>query len=350
MVKDRLINEIVKIANDYKRDEGFNFNFKHVSKWISQFEEKDQILILSELKYILKKSYFSKEKIRKYGEKILKYLKEKSVDYKIKILNVQTKGKSQEELISLFNLESYFEVVNEIKDDNSLYIYLDDGIYSGNKTKYDLKDEMENKLLSGTKLEIIHLWVYLQGVKYIKKVFGDNKKINLNNVTFCSITIYNNIKDCYNSLDILWPLEPENSIEDCYIKKVKETLKTGGYTLHYLFRNKSEFVHEEKMFTCKENRDIIESIFLKYGINIIKQATNPSPSIRPMGFDKLEGMGFGAMIVNYRNIANNCPLVLWYGNIEKKGDVLDCWYPLFPREINDKNIIELIKIMAEVYF
>ena len=34
------------------------------------------------------------------------------------------------------------------------------------------------------------------------------------------------------------------------------------------------------------------------------------------------------------NISNACPLVLWWGNTEKKENILDNWYPLLPRRVN----------------
>jgi hypothetical protein len=39
----------------------------------------------------------------------------------------------------------------------------------------------------------------------------------------------------------------------------------------------------------------------------------------------LQTVGFGALIVTFRNCANNCPLGFW---------VDDPWYPLFPRKTN----------------
>ena len=44
--------------------------------------------------------------------------------------------------------------------------------------------------------------------------------------------------------------------------------------------------------------------------------------------------GFGSFCAFNMNISNSCPLVLWWGNIEKNGSVLDDWYPLLPRRTN----------------
>ena len=46
---------------------------------------------------------------------------------------------------------------------------------------------------------------------------------------------------------------------------------------------------------------------------------------RPLGNMVLDTLGFGSMIVTFRNCPNNAPLALWTG---------DPWYPLFQRTTN----------------
>ena len=48
---------------------------------------------------------------------------------------------------------------------------------------------------------------------------------------------------------------------------------------------------------------------------------------RPLGNMVLKSLGFGSMIVTFRNCPNNTPLAFWAG---------DPWYPLFPRKVNKK--------------
>ena len=57
--------------------------------------------------------------------------------------------------------------------------------------------------------------------------------------------------------------------------------------------------------------------------------------MRPLGFMKLVSLGFGTFFVTYRNIANNCPLVLWWGDPDfPMTHPIGIWYPLFPRRRN----------------
>jgi hypothetical protein len=78
----------------------------------------------------------------------------------------------------------------------------------------------------------------------------------------------------------------------------------------------------------------VEQAFLAVGAKLFCVAQNPAPSVRPMGFEVIGTIGFGTPIVTWRNIANNCPLALWYGDLSYgPGHPLGMWYPLFPRKM-----------------
>jgi len=71
---------------------------------------------------------------------------------------------------------------------------------------------------------------------------------------------------------------------------------------------------------------------LRKGAYIVSLPQSPDPTMRPMGYQVFDSLGFGALVFTYRNIANNCPLVLWWGNPEMPaGHPFSRWYPLFPR-------------------
>jgi hypothetical protein len=52
----------------------------------------------------------------------------------------------------------------------------------------------------------------------------------------------------------------------------------------------------------------------------------------------LETLGFGSLIVTFRNCPNNTPLALWAG---------DPWYPLFPRITNTDTSLQNFVAMLE---
>jgi len=104
-----------------------------------------------------------------------------------------------------------------------------------------------------------------------------------------------------------------------------------------LFRS-NMIPHTETLFSSPEARNIVETAFLRKGAYIASLPKNRQPSMRPMGYEYLESLGFGAVFVTYRNIANNCPLVLWWGDTSyHPSHPFSKWYPLFPRKVNESS-------------
>ena len=83
-------------------------------------------------------------------------------------------------------------------------------------------------------------------------------------------------------------------------------------------------------FSSEAGRQVLESEFLIAGAKIRAMSENPKQSMRPLGFSPF-GVGFGSMIVTYRNCPNNCPLAMWWGDPEATSGALH-WYPLLQRE------------------
>src|SRR5262249_43000264 len=89
----------------------------------------------------------------------------------------------------------------------------------------------------------------------------------------------------------------------------------------------------EQVFSCSENRAVLERAFLSVGAQLVRPAQQPNPAICPMGFNQPYSLGFGAICLTHCNISNNCPLALWYGDPGRSEDhVLSRWYPLFSRK------------------
>ena len=105
----------------------------------------------------------------------------------------------------------------------------------------------------------------------------------------------------------------------------------------YLFRN-GPWKEDKGVFSSVDNRNIVEREFLLKGIELAKHSHDNG--IYPLGFNSWPSFGFGSFCATHMNISNTSPLVLWWGNIEKKGDVLDLWYPLLPRRIGNIEEVE----------
>ena len=75
---------------------------------------------------------------------------------------------------------------------------------------------------------------------------------------------------------------------------------------------------KNKFFSSDVGRNLLEQEFLKTGCAIRSICPNLNQYQRPLGNMVLQTFGFGALIVTFRNCANNCPLAFW---------VDSPWYP-----------------------
>jgi hypothetical protein len=82
---------------------------------------------------------------------------------------------------------------------------------------------------------------------------------------------------------------------------------------------------DSEIFSSEAGRDLLEQQLLKAGLQIREECQYLKENHRPLGYMKLKTLGFGSLLVTFRNCPNNCPLAFW---------VDDPWYPLFPRKIN----------------
>jgi hypothetical protein len=86
--------------------------------------------------------------------------------------------------------------------------------------------------------------------------------------------------------------------------------------------------NRSKFFSSEDSRNVLEQAFWAKGLRIREIARNLKGTHRPLGYTSTNSankLGFGSIVVTYRNCPNNCPLAYWVG---------DPWYPLFPRKTN----------------
>ena len=313
------INKLVEICKDYKN---IDFNFQHVKNWINQFQIEDQKFILENLIYILEKTYISEEKIDSFIQEIIKYLEINVANYKIiewGVLEINTHGKSQVELnnklLKAMEKKGIFaSICNKDDLDKKIYenyLYLDDIIYTGNTFINDFKN-------INTKVYCFFYGIYLQSIEYIK-----NNMPSLEKLKIVCLHKYNND---------LTKIKSENG-DYAILHSKKEYLNNDliPYGRKYPITN-------DMLFKNENDRIKFENIMYEQGRKILLEIKNPAYYIRPLGYCKISKIGFGNMIIFYRNISNNSPIALWFGNIKKyenkEENILGKFYPLFPRTTN----------------
>jgi hypothetical protein len=338
--KTDIIESIVEIANDYK--DGYIMNNLHVENWISQFDDETQIPILTEVENTLRNYYVSKADAYNFLQGLLDIKEIFSSNFlnsykNIRFLDIQERGNSQKDLLELMNnvLEDTYGIgVDECGIETpSTYIYLDDCLYSGNRVYRDIQKWIKNAE-PNTELHLIFYGMYNSNFNYRNNQIKDlcsNKKIKY---YFWRLKeINNNIFG--DQVDICWPANVEYS-DDVYdfIDNLDEKRTDKQRENISLLRDINKQLNSE-LFSNSHNRAILEREFLEKGVYIYNLIENPNDSMKPMGYDYNHSLGFGSMFITYRNIANNCPIVLWWGDKEKQYPI-NQWYPLFPRTVNNE--------------
>jgi hypothetical protein len=339
---DEVIGSIVKTTQDYKN--GIIMTNEHVEFWISQFTKEYRHIILKEMDNILRKFYVNKETVRQYLKALLntkEIVGESFLDnYKtIKFLDIQRKGESQKELLGLMNeilIEEYGIHISQCGTTPYIYIYLDDCMFSGNTVYRDIENWVNyNHPSSNSQVHFVFIGLHTRNFNYIFQKIGEI--LNPLSVTFLFWRM-KEIKDSrYYGVEEYECLLPTSMNFDPltmdYIRNV-DAQRTENQKASYPLLRDEGFPRKETLFTSPMNRKIVEKEFLEKGVYLKSLGSTNRENIRPLGYDYLKTLGFGSMFITYRNISNNCPLVLWWG--DPSGHYpLNKWYPLFPRKVNE---------------
>lgn len=342
MNRPDLINEILKIAGGYREGEIPVFDSAHVERWINQFpvSEEHKNVILREVGNMLENFYISREKAKENLLIMLKEMKKERAGgcdiTDVNFLRTQAAGKSQHEMLLIADelIQDARGVTTKDCGGSKIFLYLDDALYSGNKFRYDITNSAQlAEAENGITLVSYHFGLYNAGFDYasdyVRRVMAQKggvlkafRKDALNNNRFGK-----------EELDILWPtyVAGNNNI-DQFFNHVLVCCRNKGWNLRPMFR--IDQVVSSKLFTSPINQHIVEQAFLAVGAGLFCVANNPAQSMRPIGFEAIATIGFGTPIITWRNIANNCPLALWYGDPAfGPNHPLGMWYPLFPRKI-----------------
>ena len=336
--RSRLLVSIADTIKDYREGEIAQPTPDHVNRWIGQFDNTVQIPLLRELDYVLKKTYFSKSYVSQFFENLIEYEKlvgDKPRDFwqNATILDIQQRGHSQTEIRELFGQtlkRKYGLSIDECGSRGGGFIYLDDALFTGNRIGTDLSDWIANCPEEAT-LHIIVIASHRLGEwqcsgSLSRAIREAGKEIDFR--FWAAIRLENRKYYRYRS-EVLWPtVLPDDDDVKNYVQSEKkypfESRQPGGR----LRRN---------IFFSENGRQLLEQQFLITGVRIRSFCANPHPVIRPLGYSPF-GVGFGSMIVTYRNCPNNCPLALWWGDPNAEPyHPFSKWYPLLPRKTHSQD-------------
>lgn len=326
------LKELSTIIRDYRKGElPISLDEKHIEKWLNQFDSNIQDDIISETLYILRNWYFNSQSFVQFGNEVIEFLKKQYCLNDLYFFNNQLHGKSQAKIIHLLEKNG---IINEYLLNNTKsnhYVYLDDGLYTGNTITEDIECILENHILNT--IDVFVFLAYSYGYDTLRKSLselGEKHNTQINVYRFKELqntkkvkTLSNGGEMYFNDQDTLWSQQnaflsnPQiiNEYIDLFDKKT------------YLFRSITRS-YTSRIFSSDKARKVLEAAFLEKGVEIVKSSNSNKKGLFPLGYNN-----FGSICVFEFNISNTCPLVLWWGNLIKQGNALDIWYPLLPRRI-----------------
>ena len=320
-----LAASIAETIGDYREGEITVPSGGHVTRWAKQFGPAVRGPLLAEVDYVLKKTYFSKARVEEFLNTVIVHDKLTGGDPRsfwstASLLDIQLRGDSQRDMLRILRplLGSSLGVESDITEaDAEAYIYIDDVIFTGNHVRRDLEAWVRDQAPDRATVHVIVMGLH-EGSWYARKEL--KKSINTSgksiDVTWWRSVQPEDRKAHINRSDVLRPRSLPN---DVAVKKYAQSLSYEPVLRSADSRGAAEF------FSSEDGRHLLEQEFLRSGVSIRHQCTNLPEQHRPLGYHSLRMLGFGSLLVTYRNCPNNAPLVFW---------VDAPWYPLFPRRTN----------------
>jgi hypothetical protein len=326
--RNDLLISITNTIKDYREGEIPEPTPEHVDRWVEQFSAETRLPILREMDNVLKITYFTFAKVTRFLRKLI--IAEELVGAdplsfwrSVMFLDIQRGGNSQREMLAIFEqlLENAYDIkINDCgrKKQITKFIYLDDVIFTGNRVRQDIENWIQKNAPNEAKVYVISIASHSGGQYYAKERIkiaakAAGKKIE---TIWWSISEYEDRMSDINISDVLRPTHiPDDQEVKQYIANMK----------HKPVLRKPGNVGKNRIFSGEDGRDVLEQEFLKAGAKIRSICANLKVYQRPLGNIVLETLGFGSLLVTFRNCPNNAPLALWVG---------DPWYPLFARSTN----------------
>ncbi|MGM3388801.1 hypothetical protein KXR94_14245 [Stutzerimonas stutzeri] len=236
------------------------------------------------------------------------------------MLDIQRGGNSQHDMIQIVSdmVRQTYEFELQVNAEAGTYIYFDDGIFTGKRVEQDLEAWIREEAPINATIHVAAIYIHAYGkfeasghLDRVAQQSGKNITINWHHNILCEDRRYYT----YSS-DVLRPTfaPPDENVQE-YI---------GNMRYEPVYRQPGSPGGLGFFQSC-QGRSVLEQEFLKAGVRIKQLCPHLNLRQRPLGNSALDTLGFGSMIVTYRNCPNNAPLALWVG---------DPWYPLFPRMTN----------------
>lgn len=321
-----LLTAIGATISDYRSLPKCLSEADHVDRWISQFDAAVQLPMLRELNHVFGRTYISAANVKSFLETVfssddLAGHDKRRFWRRANLLHVQERGNSQREMLAFFNqvlLDRCAFDLSETGKGADTFVYFDDGLFTGSRIRSDLRTWVANHAPQAANLHVVTITFHTGGQYYAQTGIEDavrqaRKAINIR--WWRNEELEDSLSHTNNS-DVL---RPKACPDDAAVRNYVAAMN------HPPVWRSGSSVGPAGVFSSDAGRELLEVEFLKAGVRIRNLSGNFPDQHRPLGYMRLETLGFGSMIVTFRNCPNNAPLALWAG---------DPWYPLFPRRTN----------------
>ena len=207
MTDKEYINGIATLIVNYRRAELTKpLDVAHVKKWVEQFETDERSVVLRETFYALSRYYIKEERIHAFLERVLGQITENRNINDIVFVSVQEKGYSQ--LLIYKYIETKGAFIFQSKkfiDASKLYVYIDDGLYSGRRTRDDIR-KLIGLLPQGAHLQVYYMVAFSNGFEYWSNRLSEEaaeKEVYVE--FFCEIKYINDRTKKLANYEFLWP-------------------------------------------------------------------------------------------------------------------------------------------------
>lgn len=339
MTRKMLVQSIANTIATYRAGELLPPDAAHVDRWASQFTPSNQLEFLREFDHVIKQTFVTKAQVRSFVEGLATNAKLTGGNPPAywsgsTVLNLQKVGFSQKSMVELLDevlLRQFGFKTNHAPQVGGDFVYLDDIIFTGTRIGNDVEDWILNAAPQAAKLQIVvagwHTFGQYKLSQKLKEAKAKSGKAI--DITYWSIELFRfeNTIHRLGDAQVLAPaIIPDSQVVHDYLAEPSKwplKLRPVGGNLG--------------IFSSEAARTLLESEFLIAGAIIRKKGT-VTPIIRPLGFGYF-GVGFGGLVVTYRNCPNNCPLAMWWGDPTQRTGPL-AWYPLLSRDGNSsaKNV------------
>jgi hypothetical protein len=341
--RQRLLESIATTTSDYRAGDLARPTPEHIDRWVNQFDHEVQLPILREMNHVLASTYFTHTNVSQFLRGLLRneeLIEGNPCDFwpTIHFLDIQGGGNSQREMRAIFGqlLESECGIsIDECGHDNpNAFVYLDDVVFSGNRIRRDVENWISTSAPDLIRLHIISIAYHTGGQFYANGRIREaartaGKRIE---ITWWRVIELEDQRQHTDISDVLRPV--------CIPDDEEVRTHVAGMAHQPVLRRPSN-IGVNRLFSSEAGRNVLEQEFLKAGVRIRSMCPNLSDRQRPLGNSVLETLGFGSLVVTFRNCPNNVPLALWAG---------DPWYPLFARRTNSDTAHERLMHMLREGF